>query len=89
VAVTEKKLRTIICVAVAMQITSIDGSTARCVTKGFERTASLFKLQGSSVCVGGWVLVHVGYSLQVISEAEAQETWGLFGQISAGEDAVA
>jgi hydrogenase expression/formation protein HypC len=77
------------CLAVPMQITSIDGSEARCVAGGIERTISLYMLQDASVAVGSWVLVHVGYALQVISEAEARETWELFDEMMAGEDAVA
>ena len=77
------------CLAVPMQITSIDGLEATCVAKGITRKVSLFMLQDAGVCLGSWVLVHVGYALQVISEEEAQETWELFDQITAGEDAVA
>ena len=77
------------CLAVPMQITAIDGSEASCMAKGIARTVSLFMLPEGSVTVGSWVLVHVGYALQVISEDEARETWDLFEQISAGEDAVA
>ena len=76
------------CLAVPMQITAIDGSEARCVAKGIERRVSLFMVQDAAV-VGSWVLVHVGYALQVISAEEAQETWDLFDQVSAGEDAIA
>ena len=46
-------------------------------------------MQDAAVTVGSWVLVHVGYALQVISEEEARETWDLFDQMMAGEEAVA
>ena len=72
-----------------MQITSIEGSEARCTANGVERTVSLYMMQDGSVSVGSWVLVHVGYALQVISEEEARETWDLFDQMMAGEEAVA
>lgn len=77
------------CLAVPMQILSIDGCEATCAARGIERRISLFMLQDAGVCVGGWVLVHVGYALQVISEDDARETWDLFDQVTAGEDAVA
>ena len=77
------------CLAVPMKITAIDGNEARCVARGIERRVSLYMMADGSVSVGSWVLVHVGYALQVISEAEARETWELFEQISDGEDAVA
>jgi len=77
------------CLAVPMKITAIDGTEATCVARGVERRVSLFMMGDGVAGVGSWVLVHVGYALQVISEAEAQETWDLFDQMTAGEDAVA
>lgn len=77
------------CLAVPMKITSIDGSEATCVAKGVERKVSLFMMGDGVAVVGSWVLVHVGYALQVISEEDAQETWDLVDQMMAGEDAVA
>ena len=77
------------CLAVPMQITSIEGTEATCVAKGIERRVSLFMLQDAVVGIGSWVLVHVGYALQVISAEEAQETWDLVEQMTAGDDAVA
>lgn len=77
------------CLAVPMKITSIDGSEARCVAKGIERTVSLFMMADGTVTVGSWVLVHVGYALQVISDEEAHETWDLLDQMMVGEEAVA
>lgn len=72
-----------------MQVKSIDGTEARCAARGVERTVSLFMLAKGDVAVGSWVLVHVGYALQVVSEADARETWDLFDQMLGGEDALA
>ena len=77
------------CLAVPMQITAIDGSEASCVAKGIERKVSLYMLHDTTVAVGSWVLVHVGYALQVIGAEDARETWDLIEEITAGEDAVA
>ena len=74
------------CLAVPMQIHHIDGFDARCSAKGVERTVSLFMLQGEPVGIGDWVLVHVGYAIQVISAEEARETWELFAEMLAGEE---
>jgi hydrogenase expression/formation protein HypC len=74
------------CLAVPMQIHQIDGFDARCSAKGVERTVSLFMLQGEPVGIGDWVLVHVGYAIQVISAEEARETWELFAEMLAGEE---
>ena len=77
------------CLAVPMKIIALYGHEARCVARGVERKVSLFMMGDGVADVGSWVLVHVGYALQVISEAEALETWDLFDQMTAGEEAVA
>jgi hydrogenase expression/formation protein HypC len=74
------------CLAVPMQITAIAGFDARCAARGVERDVSLFMLQGEAVGLGDWVLVHVGYAIQVISAEEARATWDLFAEILAGEE---
>jgi len=60
------------CLAVPMQIQSIDGFSATCEAKGVQREISLFMLQNESISQGDYVLVHVGYAIQKVSEAEAQ-----------------
>jgi len=74
------------CLAVPMQITAIAGFDARCAARGVERDVSMFMLQGENVGPGDWVLVHVGYAIQVVSPEEARETWGLLAEILAGEE---
>lgn len=73
------------CLAIPMQINRIEGFDARCAARGVERDVSLFMLQEESVQPGDWVLVHVGYAIQVISAEEAGETWELFDQMQAGD----
>ena len=65
------------CLAIPMQITNINGFNARCAAKGVERDVSLFLLQGEMLQEGDYVLIHVGYAIQKISEQEAQSTWEL------------
>ncbi|GAB4268789.1 MAG: HypC/HybG/HupF family hydrogenase formation chaperone [Methylomicrobium sp.] len=65
------------CLAVPMQIISIDNNRAMCSTKGIEREVSLFLLQDEPVSVGDYVLIHVGYAIQKISAEEARSTWEL------------
>ena len=69
------------CLAVPMQITNINGFEATCSTRGVERDVSLFLLQGESVSIGDYVLIHVGYAIQKLSAEQAQSTWELFDQI--------
>lgn len=71
------------CLAVPMQIRSIDGFLATCEAKGIQREVSLFMLQGEPIEVGDHVLVHVGYAIQKVSEEEARSAWELFDEILA------
>lgn len=64
-----------------MQITQIDGYNARCSAKGVERDVSLFMLLDDQVEVGDYVMIHVGYAIQKISEADARSSWELLDQI--------
>lgn len=73
------------CLAIPMQITHVDGFNARCTAKGVEREVSLFLLQDESVREGDYVLIHVGYAIQKITEAEALSSWELFDQMYAEE----
>lgn len=75
------------CLAVPMQITQLDGFSARCTARGVEREVSLFMLQDEGVVPGDFVLVHVGYAIQKISKEDAEATWDLFDQILAVADA--
>ncbi len=67
-----------------MQIRSIDGFVACCEAKGVERDVSLFMLQDEPLAVDDFVVVHVGYAIQKISEAEAQTAWELYDEMLAG-----
>ena len=71
------------CLAVPMKVTAVDGYLCTCEAKGIEREASLFMLQGEDVAVGDFVLVHVGYAIQKVSEEEAAEAWALFDEVLA------
>ncbi|MCX7103059.1 MAG: HypC/HybG/HupF family hydrogenase formation chaperone [Methylobacter sp.] len=77
------------CLAIPMQITNINGFNARCAAKGVERDVSLFLLQGEMLQEGDYVLIHVGYAIQKISEQEAQYTWELLDQMLDEETASA
>jgi len=64
-----------------MQIKSIEGYTARCEAKGVERDVSLFMMQEESLNIDDFVVVHVGYAIQKISEEEAQSAWEIYDQM--------
>ena len=71
------------CLGIPMQISKIDGFIATCTAKGVERDVSLFMLQDIPVAVGDYVMIHVGYAIQKISEKDAHSAWELFDQILA------
>ena len=66
-----------------MKIMEIDGYNARCEAKGVEREVSLFLLQDATVDVGDFVMVHVGYAIQKMSEEEARSAWELYDEMLA------
>ena len=74
------------CLAVPMQVTKIDGYNAHCVAKGIERDVSLFLLQDEAIKEGDYLLIHVGYAIQRISEVEALSTWELLDQMLAEDE---
>jgi len=68
-----------------MQIKSIDGFTAHCEAKGVTRDVSLFMMQEDKLEVDDFIVVHVGYAIQKISQQEAQTAWELYDEMLAAE----
>jgi hydrogenase expression/formation protein HypC len=68
-----------------MQIVEIDGFMARCHAKGIERDISLFMLQDETLAPDDYVMVHVGYAIQKVSEQEARTAWRLYDEVLAKE----
>lgn len=73
------------CLAVPMQIQSIDMFQCVCEARGIEREVSLFLLQDKSLKPGDFVLIHVGYAIQKIDQSEAAESWRLLDEILSEE----
>ena len=73
------------CLAIPMQIVEIDGYMARCHAKGIERDISLFMLQDETLAPDDYVMVHVGYAIQKVSEQEARSAWQLYDEVLAME----
>jgi hydrogenase expression/formation protein HypC len=74
------------CLGIPMRVLERDGFMARCDAKGIQRSVSLFLLQHEEIAPGDHVIVHVGYAIQKISEAEAQSAWQLYDEMLAAED---
>jgi hydrogenase expression/formation protein HypC len=73
------------CLAIPMQIKSVNDFQCVCEARGIEREVSLFMLQGEAVGPGDFVLVHVGYAIQKVSKEEAADSWELFDEILAAD----
>jgi hydrogenase expression/formation protein HypC len=73
------------CLGIPMQIKSIDGFMAKCEAKGVHREVSLFMLQDEDFQIDDYVVVHVGYAIQKISQQEARTAWELYDQMLAGD----
>lgn len=71
----------IMCLGIPMQVKSVNGFVARCEAKGVEREVSLFMLQDEPPQPGEFVMVHVGYAIQKLTEQDARSTWELLDQI--------
>ncbi len=64
------------CLAVPMQIVSIEGDTMIAEIDGVRREASLMMLN-EKVAVGDFVLIHAGFAISRLDEEEALETLDL------------
>ena len=69
------------CLGIPMQIKTLDGFNARCEAKGVEREVSLFMLQHESLAPGDFVIVHVGYAIQKVSEEAAASAWQVYDEM--------
>ncbi len=76
------------CLGIPMQIAAIEGFLARCNAKGVERDVNLFLMQGEDVTPGDFVMVHVGYAIQKMTEQEARSAWEIYDAMLAAEAAV-
>ena len=75
------------CLAIPMQIVEVNGYIARCEAKGIQRDVNLFMLQDETLVRGDFVMVHVGYAIQKVTEQDARSAWELYDQALAAERA--
>jgi len=74
------------CLAVPMQIISVEGDTMVAEIDGVRREASLLMLN-EEVKVGDFVLIHAGFAISRLDEDEALETIELMREcLSLGQD---
>ena len=68
------------CLGIPALVKSIDGYLANVDVAGIGRQVSIQLTP--DVKVGDWVLLHTGYAISVIDQAEAEETLKLLREIS-------
>lgn len=66
------------CLAVPAQVIETNGDEAVVDLQG--STLKISKVLTPEVDVGSWVLVHAGFSISELDEAEARETWDYLEQ---------
>jgi hydrogenase expression/formation protein HypC len=71
------------CLAVPMQITSVNGWSAECAARGATRSVSLFALRDALPAVGDYVMVSMEQAVRQVSAEEARLSWELYDQILA------
>jgi hydrogenase expression/formation protein HypC len=74
------------CVGVPMRIISIEGDNAVAEIDGVKRQASLMLLD-QELAVGDYVIVHAGFAISRLDEAEAEETLSLMREFFSAENA--
>jgi len=70
-----------VCLAIPAKIESIEDDTAT-VSLGGTQARVVVSLTPQAKC-GDWVLVHAGYAITVLDEADAQETFAILRQMDA------
>jgi hydrogenase expression/formation protein HypC len=68
------------CLAIPVRIVSIDGNEAETEIAGVRRRVSIALTPEAKL--GDYVLLHTGYAIGVIDEAEAEETLKLLEEIA-------
>ena len=77
---TWAKIRDAMCLAVPVKIVSIDGEQAETEIAGVKRRVSIVLTPEAKI--GDYVLLHTGYAISVLDQAEAEETLKLLEEIA-------
>ena len=67
------------CLAVPVQVLSVEGTRAKVALSGNVRDADLSLVEEAGV--GDWVLMHAGFAIERLTAEDAAETLRLIGQI--------
>ena len=73
------------CLAVPLKLVSVDGTDAVGEVGGIQREVSVMMTPDAKV--GDYVIVHAGFSIQVLDQKEAEENLELLRQIGEAAEA--
>lgn len=74
------------CLAVPMKVVKVEDEVATCEMDGVVKTASLMMLGDvDPVKEGDYVLIHAGFCIERLDEADAEETLRLFRELAEAE----
>lgn len=73
------------CLGVPMKIVSMEGDTIVAEIDGVRKDASLMML-GEEAGPGDYVIVHAGFAISKLDQAEAEETLRLMREVFSPED---
>ena len=68
------------CLAIPVRIKSINGTDAEVEIGGTTRKTNLMLTPEARV--GDYVLLHAGYAINILDQAEAEETLAIFAEMS-------
>jgi hydrogenase expression/formation protein HypC len=66
-----------------MQITAINGLSARCEARGEQRDVSIFMLRDDPPQIDDFVMVSMGQAVRKVTPEDARLSWELYDQILA------
>jgi len=74
------------CLAVPMQIKTLNDKLARCEACGVSRDVSLQLIEDQAIAVGDFVLVHLGYAIQKVPAPDARTCWESYDAMQQASD---
>lgn len=63
-----------------------ENNIAKVAVSGIKRNVNVSLLKDDGIEVGNWVLIHVGFAMSKIDEAEAEETLSFLRQLGEAYD---
>jgi hydrogenase expression/formation protein HypC len=75
------------CLAIPVKLKEVNGATGVFEVEGVENDVDLSLVEG--VSAGDYVLVHAGFAIEALDEADALHTLQLFDEIAAAAEAEA